>query len=792
MSARMLVYGDVDLNVIDGSAVWAVSVVEALSRAGCEVTFLLKAGVRTQRLVEPLHGLDHVHVIDPFATGLLATRSDQRLSPEEATDLLGVLDERDGPFDALVLRGINVFPPMLDAGRFTGRLWSYVTEMPQTLTGLTPAWRADLEAIAAASRFMLVQTEELRDFVEEHVPSAGGGRSVLFPPVVPAVDVTPPARDGDTSLRLVYTGKFAPAWRTLEMTELPIRLAARGVEATMHMVGDKLHADPKDRTWRARMSTALREAPGVVWHGGVSRAEALAIAGGADIGLSWRRLELDATLELSTKVLEYGAVGLPVIVGRTPAHEGLLGRDYPMFASTDAEVVDLIARVARDLDLLALAAARCRQAAAAYSMGAAVDRIRALVARLHPQATALVDVVAARGRPLRVGVAGHDLKFFTRILEHLQAVPQTEVRVDAWASLGEHDEAVSAQLAAWADVVIAEWCGPVAIWYSQHKRPAQRLIVRLHRFELDSGYPAQVSIDAVDQVVCVSPYYGRLTVERTGWPADKVVVVPNIVDIADLDRPKRPGARFHLGVIGWVPARKRLDRALDIVEELRRADPRYRLFVKSKMPWDYWWVWRRDPERVYTDAQMRRIATSPRLAEGVVFDGFGANVASWLRGIGHVLSTSDDESFHLAPAEGMASSAVPVILPWPGADTIYDPRWIHADPSAAAQAVLAMEEQGAWPEASTRVREQVRAFGPEAVLGTWTQLLVEDLPSVRALDVGYTLSLGGVGGADGVGGAGGVGSVGSADGVGGAGSMPGARVASTSAVTNLSDKASAS
>ena len=729
--ARMLVYGDVDLNVIDGSAIWAVSVVEGLARAGCEVTFLLKAAVGTERLLEPLRGLEQVRVIDPFAAGLLASRADQRMTPEEATDLLSGLDERDGPYDALVLRGINVFPSMLAAGRFTGRLWSYVTEMPQTVTGLSPDWQADLEAIAAASRFLLVQTEELRDFVEEYVPSAGGGRSVLFPPVVPAVDVTPASRDGDESLRLVYTGKFAPNWRTMEMTELPTLLAARGVSATMHMVGDKIHASEQDRTWRPRMAAALQEAPGVVWYGGVSRAETLTIAAGADIGLSWRAPELDATVELSTKVLEYGAVGLPVIVGRTPAHEALLGRDYPLFATTQTEVVDVIVAAATDPAVRALAVQRCRRAAAAYSMDVAVDRLRSLVARLHPSADALAPVVASRGRPLRVGVAGHDLKFFTRILEHLRAVPQTQVRVDHWASLGEHDEQASAELAAWADVIVAEWCGPVAIWYSHHKRPGQRLVVRLHRFELDTGYPAQVDIDAVDQVVCVSPYYGRLTLERTGWPAHKVTVVPNVVDVAELDRPKRPGARFHLGFIGWVPSRKRLDRALDILTELRRVDPRYRLFVKSKMPWDYWWVWRRPAERVYADAQLRRIAISPLLADAVVFDRFGANVASWLRGIGGVLSTSDDESFHLAPAEGMASGAVPVILPWPGADTIYDAQWIHDDPRSAAAAILRRERDDGWWAASALAREQVTAFAPAAVLGAWDRILVADLPSVR-------------------------------------------------------------
>ena len=51
---RALVYGDVDLNIIDGSAIWAQAMVQALHEAGVEVTFVLKAPVRTGRLVDPL------------------------------------------------------------------------------------------------------------------------------------------------------------------------------------------------------------------------------------------------------------------------------------------------------------------------------------------------------------------------------------------------------------------------------------------------------------------------------------------------------------------------------------------------------------------------------------------------------------------------------------------------------------------------------------------------------------------------------------------------------------------
>ena len=71
MTSRALVYGDIDLNLIDGSAIWLQSVTQALAAAGCEVTLLLKAPVRTSRLIDPLLAQPGVTVRNPFEEQLL-------------------------------------------------------------------------------------------------------------------------------------------------------------------------------------------------------------------------------------------------------------------------------------------------------------------------------------------------------------------------------------------------------------------------------------------------------------------------------------------------------------------------------------------------------------------------------------------------------------------------------------------------------------------------------------------------------------------------------------------------
>jgi glycosyltransferase involved in cell wall biosynthesis len=714
---RALLYGDVDLNIIDGSAIWAQAMVQALHEAGVEVTFVLKAPVRTDRLVDPLEKLPGVTVRRRPED---ATAS---LTVEAAAQLLTELDAAE-PYDLVVVRGRRL-AVRLTATPLAGRLWTYLTDVPQNVAEMSAppnqGVRGELAAVAKASRFLLCQTEELRCFLEG-VLNKAAGKCVLFPPVVALPDGLEP-KAGHTPgrpLKLVYTGKFAPRWNTYEMTELPRRLAARGVDAELHMVGDKIHNDREDRGFSSRMRVALESTPGLIWHGGHPRAEAMRVTSGCDVGLSWRHPDLDASLELSTKVLEMGSLGVPVVLNRTPMHENLLGADYPLFANTEQEVVDVLAAAA-DPATYTRARSRCLEAARDFTLEAAAGRLRGYLRQAFPPA----PEGAAR---TRVVVAGHDLKFFTRLLDHLRSLPGVDVRVDHWPALGKHDPEKSRELAEWADVVVCEWCGPNAIWYSEwlkkHGRPDQRLVVRLHRFELYGAWPGRLDINAVDQVVCVSPHYADLTREMTGWPAGKVTVIPNWVDDAQFGRAKLPGAQYHLGLIGLAPWRKRFDLAIDVLERLRREDPRFTLFVKSKLPWDLPWIWNRTEEREHFEALFRRIRRSPLLASGVVFDPAGPDVASWLRRVGFVLSTSDDESFHLAPAEGMASGAVPALLPWEGSDRIYDSRWIHENAAAMAEGIAATVAEGRWEEARAQARAEVRrSYALDLVSEQWTELV---------------------------------------------------------------------
>jgi glycosyltransferase involved in cell wall biosynthesis len=166
-----------------------------------------------------------------------------------------------------------------------------------------------------------------------------------------------------------------------------------------------------------------------------------------------------------------------------------------------------------------------------------------------------------------------------------------------------------------------------------------------------------------------------------------MLVIPNAIDVADLARPKEPGSEFRLGIVGIVPMRKRLDRALDLLELLLEEDDRYTLHVRGRMPWEYSYEWRKPFQREAYIELFARIGASDSLRNAVVFEPFGPDMASWMRKIGYILSPSSDESFHLAPAEGMASGAIPVFWTRPGIEGIFSGRWMHDTTALAAKNV---------------------------------------------------------------------------------------------------------
>lgn len=355
-----------------------------------------------------------------------------------------------------------------------------------------------------------------------------------------------------------------------------------------------------------------------------------------------------------------------------------------------------------------------------------LESVEDLGAKERPAAVVLTPEALDRmERPLRVVVAGHDLKFAGELINRFRSDGH-EVRLDQWASHQDHDEGLSRELVDWADVVLCEWGLGNAVWYSMHKREGQRLYVRVHSQELFRDNWSRMNLPAVDRFIFVAPHIRDSARRFRGVAARPAEVIPNIV-LPGAGLKRDPDSRFVLGLVGIVPRGKRFDRALDLLAMLRREDPRYSLRVKGKQPEDYPWMAAREEEMAYYGTIRERIAQDPALQGAVHLDGFStdrAELERWYSSIGIGLSVSDFESFHFTSVDGAQNGAVPAVLAWPGADRMFPAEWLSPTLESMARRILGLREPEVFRAAADTARRETSArFDGGRSLDRWSELV---------------------------------------------------------------------
>lgn len=722
---RAIVYGDSSLNIIDGSSIWLTSIAQILSSIFDEVHVLSKATITEPHLVSSLIDNPAITLHPPLHGDQEPAGESYSLTPQEAAERLERLTVDLSPQMVLV-RGFEACAATSKRKLVANRLFSYITDLQFPPNRLTVKGITRLRNIAGASKRMFAQTEASRSYLEAVAPEAAG-KTLLLPPMVPEYFFRDRPNDNyqvDTTniLSLVYAGKFARDWRTLEMLEIPRLLRERGVNATLTVIGSKFQNEPTEPRWRIQMEEALRRADadedsGVSWVGPATRKEVARIISNADIGLGWRAPVLDSSLELSSKILEYGASFAAPLLNKTADHTDLLGHNYPLFISEDSpeHVADTIVT---NLQRIGEARTAARDIADLHSSSILTERLVSDLTSMH-----LLGPHPTRPRAMRLAVATHDDKFLGDLYDLFGTLPDINARVDQWMTLHKHDQQSSQEIAQWADTILCEWAGPNAVWYSNNLPLGKRLIVRLHAFELRGPWLDLIRTEAVDEWIFVSEPYRQTTIDRLNLDPQKCRVIPNAIDNTDLNRPKLPGSEHHLGLVGYVTYNKRPDRALDLLEELLQYDQRFVLHVKGRVPSEYAYEWRKPSQKVAYEDFFRRVSQVPNLREHVIFEPFSTDIANWLRRIGVMLSPSASESFHLAPAEGMASGAVPIFWERHGVREIFGDQNVVSSTNAAAERILSLLDSDEYVKRGTEAREYSARWDIRDVHQQWIDVL---------------------------------------------------------------------
>ena len=321
-------------------------------------------------------------------------------------------------------------------------------------------------------------------------------------------------------------------------------------------------------------------------------------------------------------------------------------------------------------------------------------------------------------------IAGHDLKFFTLILEELKKIKKYEIEIDEWAGHAIHNISESQKHLEWADIIFCEWGLGNAVWYSNNKLPHQKLFVRMHGQERNTSYYRNFDLDNIDKIITVSPYIYEIFNQQTEIPRDKMTVIYNAIDVELLDEPKEHDYEFNLGIIGICPKLKRLDLAVEVFEKLWTTNKRYKLFIKGKMPSEYPWLWKQDEEREHYEEIFKKIESAP-WKDSIIFEEFGP-INDFLKKIGFVLSTSDFETFHLAPGEGMASGAIPVIRNWSGSELVYPSEYIFETTEEMKKYIEMFNTKAALEKQERIVKDYVKKHFAVTKIADLIQSLLEE------------------------------------------------------------------
>ena len=95
----------------------------------------------------------------------------------------------------------------------------------------------------------------------------------------------------------------------------------------------------------------------------------------------------------------------------------------------------------------------------------------------------------------------------------------------------------------------------------------------------------------------------------------------------------------------------------------------------------------REDEKQYYESIKTRLSQNPILASKIEFLGFVDDISEFYSSVGHVISTSDFESFHLTLADGPSLGCAAHTLKWDGSETIYSDLWLNNDVKSMAKRI---------------------------------------------------------------------------------------------------------
>jgi poly(ribitol-phosphate) beta-N-acetylglucosaminyltransferase len=267
----------------------------------------------------------------------------------------------------------------------------------------------------------------------------------------------------------------------------------------------------------------------------------------------------------------------------------------------------------------------------------------------------------------RLLITGYDLKFIKPVIKYLE--DDYNVQVDEWTGHNEHNEKNSKLSLNWADIIFCEWLLGNSVWYSNNKMNHQKLLIRAHKFEAKREFGNKIDYKKVDGVITVSYYYLELFHNTFKIPREKMILLSNYVETDIYSGIKTEDYQHNLAIVGYIPKWKGLLKGLKIIKMLKESDKEYKLYLIGKDYKEVEWVWNNPEDKSYF-LKCEEYIKENNLKDSIIRKGW-IEQADMFSNIGYILSVSDIESFHLAPAEGLCDNTLALLLDWTGVEYVY-------------------------------------------------------------------------------------------------------------------------
>lgn len=356
-TTRILVFGYINTNVMDGSAIFMSSLCKVLSIDKSNgIDLLLSVPYKRDVVLGNLRNEDNINIIDPYNMFDFSSYDffgNQSMTHQEAAQLISEMDKKN-VYDYIFIRSLDISNALLKVNTdIMSKTFNYVTGITSKNEELTEQQKLLLNAIYEKGGRLLCQTEQMKNHILKsiYIPES---KIINLNPMIPDVNKSFDEifiRKNEYN-RFIYSGKFAHEWNTVPMIVQYREIIDYYSLAHLDIVGDQFKRSLINTEFVENASYLIESTANLTWHGAVSRNESMSLIEKNDVGITWRNKELNESLELSTKLLEYSSLGKPAIMNPTQMHKEIFGENYPFYAETDEDFYNIMKLVIENPELV--------------------------------------------------------------------------------------------------------------------------------------------------------------------------------------------------------------------------------------------------------------------------------------------------------------------------------------------------------------------------------------------------------------------------------------------------------